>query len=179
MKQMQRAWKEARRVLQEEDVASAPVDVYRLARKYAKVVDVAMDDGISGMLIPLEQSKDSKRWVIAVNKAQSMVRKRFTVAHELGHLRLHGFTSPHADRGFKVRFRLSRTSDGSVAEEIEANQFAAELLMPTEVLMTRLSKLDVEYAPAGLDEDNLLKKLALEFNVSQQALSIRLSNLLV
>jgi Zn-dependent peptidase ImmA (M78 family) len=178
MRNIQRALREARRILQEEKIRKAPVAIYRLAKKYADVVEIQMDDEISGMLIPPTSKLGETRWTIVVNQAHSTVRKRFTVAHELGHLRLHGFTSPHADRGFKVRFRSERASDGSIAEEIEANQFAAEILMPAHLLLARLSELEVEYAPDIQDEDSIAK-LAEEFRVSQQALSIRLSNLLV
>jgi Zn-dependent peptidase ImmA (M78 family) len=101
------------------------------------------------------------------------------MAHELGHLLLHGYTTPHADRGYKLRYRNSTSAEGSVLEEIEANQFAAELLMPENLLLEQLVDEGLEYVPVGDDNDDpRLTKLAQQLKVSRQALAIRLSNLL-
>jgi Zn-dependent peptidase ImmA (M78 family) len=124
------------KILAELPRLKVPVDVYSIASRYATVTERDMDDDISGMLVPLAAYRKQQSWAIVVNKSHAMVRKRFTVAHELGHLFLHGYTAPHADRGFLIRLRSARASDGTVAEEIEANQFAAELLMPKEALIT-------------------------------------------
>src|SRR4051812_31969984 len=124
MRRVDRAAREAERVLNQNDVVSAPVKVDRLARKWAHLVEQSLDRDISGMLVPLPESVDGKRWAIVVNKSHSEVRRRFTIAHELGHLLLHGYKSTHADRGFKVRLRDSHSSEGSVLEEVEANRFA-------------------------------------------------------
>lgn len=65
------------------------------------------------------------RGVLTVNSAQSPARRRFSLAHELGHWQLH--------RG---RLMLCRAEEieGSVAEarglELDADQYAAALLMP-------------------------------------------------
>lgn len=140
-----------------------------------------MDGDISGMLVPLEQSSGGKRWAIVVNAAHPRTRKRFTMAHELAHLILHEYTTPHADRGYKLRFRDSRSADGSIAEEIEANQFAAELLMPRDLVLKRVSALGLEYASYDEDDSSAaaITQLAKEFDVSKAALSVRLSNLLL
>ena len=103
---------------------------------------------------------------------------RLSVAHELGYLLLHGYKTPHADRGFKVRLRSAQSSDGSVAEEIEANRFAAELLMPTRLLLERLEEIEIDFAPQLEESHEQLVEIAGDFKVSKQALEIRLSNLL-
>ncbi len=59
---------------------------------------------------------------IAYNQSQHSHRQRFTVAHEIGHLLL-GHTSENSV------FDL----DSKKPEEAEANQFAAELLMPEDM----------------------------------------------
>ena len=180
MRRIERAAREAQRVLTELNVERVPVPVEQAAAHYAHVLKRKLDDTISGMLVPLEATLPRKEWAIVVNSQHARVRQRFTIAHELGHLILHRFTSPHADRGFKVRFRDQRSSDGQILEEIEANHFAAELLLPYALLRERLRQLNLEYVPVSTDQRDaqLLRNLAREFGVSQQALSIRLSALL-
>lgn len=181
MRRLERAWREARRILAEEGVKSPRVPIERIVRKHALLVELAMDGDISGMLVPLEQSSKGKRWAIVVNTAHPRTRKRFTMAHELAHLILHEYTTPHADRGYKLRFRDSRSADGSIAEEIEANQFAAELLMPRDLVLKRVEALGLEYASYDEDDSSAaaIAQLAKEFEVSRAALSVRLSNLLL
>lgn len=177
-KNLQRAIKEATKVLSLAHVKTAPVPVQNVAENWAHVVKQKLDEDISGMLVPLPDSADEKRWAIVVNSIHPKVRQRFTIAHELGHLILHGYTSAHADRNFKIRLRDSQSSEGSVTEEIEANRFAAELLMPESILRARLSDYSLEYAPADESNEQELRKLAREFDVSTQALSIRLATIL-
>lgn len=60
--------------------------------------------------------------IILVNLADPFVRRRFTVAHELGHLQLH-------TKKIDKEIIISRKSDAGHLEK-EANAFAAALLMP-------------------------------------------------
>jgi hypothetical protein len=179
MRRVQRAIREAERVLQQHSVVSVPVKVDRIASAWAHVIKQRLDTDISGMLVPLPNPVDGKSWAIVVNRLHSEVRQRFTIAHELGHLLLHGYKSAHADRTFKVRLRDSHSSEGSVLEEVEANRFAAELLMPAAVIRKRLANHSIEYAPVGGAAEQEIANLAKEFNVSTQALQIRLSTLMV
>ena len=71
-----------------------------------------------------------------------------------------------------VLFRNSRSAKGEDPKEIEANNFAAELLMPQELLEKELSKGRID-----LDDGESLEKLAKRFGVSVQALMIRLTAL--
>jgi Zn-dependent peptidase ImmA (M78 family) len=78
-------------------------------------------DGVSGLLYPARRS-------IVVNAADAPARKRFTVAHELGHW----ICQCQDGREAEVFCRAEDvTLDPSArAVEREANVFAAELLMP-------------------------------------------------
>lgn len=58
---------------------------------------------------------------VIINNSHSNGRKRFTAAHELGHIILH----PNDD---KTDYRISFSD--STPKETEANRFAAEILMP-------------------------------------------------
>ncbi len=177
MRRVHRAWREAEQVLEKHRVRRAPVDVRALAEHYARVVERPLDPDISGALIPL----DTGGWVILVNESHPQVRRRFTIAHELGHMLLHGYTTAHADRSFK--FRDTRSSAGSALDEIQANQFAAELLMPRELVLKSVRSRSLEHAPEinsaedDAEFDRWLGELAHKFDVSKQAMSIRLSSL--
>ena len=170
MRHVQQAWQAAQRILETEKVKRAPVDVDKIARRYAKIQRRPLGEEISGMLIPVDDS-----WVIVVNEDHPEVRQRFTVAHELAHIVLHGYKTPHADRGFIVRFRNQLSTTGKEIEEIQANEFAAALLMPRELLQQHLVDMRYEYdATSDTDDSPQLREVAKAFNVSRQALSLRL-----
>lgn len=88
-------------------------------------------------------------------------KKRFVMAHELGHFELH--------RG-KV-FNINCTDEGFLSWykgnpiEIEANYFAAELLMPEDIFNSRIEGKDIS--------KELIESLASEFSTSLTATSIR------
>jgi len=96
---------------------------------------------------------------IFVNDMDPYVRQRFTVAHELGHYILHH--NNNSD-GIFISFR-----GASNPEERAANRFAADLLMPRDVLRK-------SHAEKTLP---LLWKLAEEFNVSRAAMRYQLESL--
>ena len=88
-------------------------------------------------------------------------KKRFVIAHELGHFELH--------RGHTLNFDCTdndfrRWYTGNPIE-IEANYFAAELLMPEDIISKQIEGQDVS--------KNLIQSLAEEFSTSITATSIR------
>ncbi len=88
-------------------------------------------------------------------------RKRFAVAHELGHWLLHKEQSQVnscTDQNMVIKYKAS-------APEVEANYFAAELLMPEKLFTPRLRKSRPSFA--------LIKILAQEFGTSLTATAIR------
>ncbi|MBF6612273.1 MAG: ImmA/IrrE family metallo-endopeptidase [Chloroflexi bacterium] len=147
-----------------------PVDVVAIARAHnIDVREVPLDESVSGVLIV----KDG-RAIIGVNVAHHPNRKRFSIAHELGHYFLHGRDAPSnvfVDAA-PVFFRDEHSSDGTEYQEIQANAFAAELLMPETLVKAELRKKRVD----AFDEA-ALHDLAEGFGVSAQALSIRLTKL--
>jgi Zn-dependent peptidase ImmA (M78 family) len=173
MRRVQKARSAAIALLEKHGITTAPVNVERIAKKYADVVCKPLDAEVSGALVPL----DAGKYAILVNASQASVRQRFTIAHELGHLILHEYTSPHADRVF--RFRDAQSSQGVAVEEIEANQFASELLMPKSLLLEYLLTTEaLEFAPSDDTAfDQVIIDLANTFEVSKQAMTIRLSSL--
>ncbi len=99
-----------------------PVPVEAIAEDYLGLtVTEAELDGVSGLLYPAERA-------VFLNAAEVPARRRFTLAHELGHWVcqcLEGTEAPVFCRAEEVGL------DPAVkALEREANVFAAELLMP-------------------------------------------------
>jgi Zn-dependent peptidase ImmA (M78 family) len=160
-------------------VRSAPVPVEQLGRALGVEIRLApTEEPLSGFLLREDQAH---RAIIGVNQAQHRHRQRFTIAHELGHFLLHAgqdlYVDGHAESGLKMSRRDEAASAGTNVEEIEANAFAAELLMPATFLQADLA----EAIPRDrLDEeglDRLLDQLAATYEVSKQALTYRLVNL--
>ena len=94
------------------------------------------------------------------------------MAHELGHFLLHKDKSNVFLDEAPIFFRDERSSDGSEREEIEANAFAAALLMPEEILREIIRN-----KPLDAQDDVAVRRLATQFGVSIQALTIRLTRL--
>lgn len=159
----------ARRVLRGANVDKPPVPVERIARRLGVEVRYQPFDGdLSGMLF-----SEGDRAIVGVNALHPKSRQRFTIAHELGHLELHERRGIHIDRKFPVvRRRDERSSQAVDLEEIEANGFAAELLMPATMLEEDLDGADPDY-----EDDELTRWLADRYKVSLQAMAIRLGNL--
>src|SRR5205807_8592593 len=124
--------------------------------------------GISGMLF-----RDARRKVIGVNSFHAPTRQRFTIAHELGHLLLHETRSMIVDTHVYRRDEVS--SMGTQKEEREANAFAAELLMPADFVERACD--EIAGALPTITVNQLVGNLASRFQVSQQAMEIRLGNL--
>ena len=114
-------------------------------------------DNISGVFF-----KKNNKLFLGVNSYHSENRQRFTIAHEIGHYILHTDDILHHDDE-KMHFRADKIQS---SEETEANFFAAEILMPA-LLIEKCVENDIDY----VDE------LAKCFNVSQDAMRYRLTNL--
>ena len=166
---MTEAEKLARQLLENEGVLVPPVPVADLARRQgAQLSFEPFKGGISGMLY-----RDPKRKVIGVNSFHAPTRQRFTIAHELGHLLLHETRAMIVDTHVYRRDEVS--SRGTKKEEREANAFAAELLMPADFVEKAVDEL-IDKQPT-ITANQLVGRLAVQFEVSEQAMEIRLGNL--
>ena len=67
--------------------------------------------------------------------------------------------------------RDASSATGNERLEVEANQFAAALLMPAEILNEM-----VEESPIDIEDEGSIEELAAEFVVSKAALQYRLRN---
>jgi Zn-dependent peptidase ImmA (M78 family) len=171
---MRREEKEACRLLEEYSVREPPVRVGDIARgEGAHIVRRNFDGHESGFLL-----RDDKLVVIGVNTRTSRRRRRFTIAHELGHMLLHE-GELIVDHAIRVNFRDDVSAMATVPEEMEANTFAAELLMPRDLIREHVQgyRPETSNASGQLSRDELITQLAREFDVSTEAMGYRLINL--
>ena len=134
-----------------------PLDIYGVVKKLF-LMDIREEDlgkSVSGFL-----ERIGERWCIYINKYESSLRKRFTIAHELGHFILHRdqIIAQGASAPDQVFFR----SDDINSIEQEANNFASELLMPENDFKCAIQK-----------GDNTLEKLSNKFELSTMAVKYR------
>jgi Predicted Zn peptidase len=147
-----------------------PVDVDLIAKRLKiKVTETELPDETSGVI----QKVDNGVSTILANSRHAKVRQRFTIAHELGHFLLSTKSGIFVDK--KIYFRDSRSQSASDPEEIVANIFAAELLMPTHHVKRELHRV----TKGGIIdiEENIIALLANRFEVSMIAMSIKLQNM--
>jgi len=134
---------------------SAPVDVEGIAKALnIKIRYAPLKKEVSGMI----ECKNDE-YFISINSNDSSTRQRFTLAHELGHYIYHR----DKIRDIIEDNKLYRSSNISNQEETKANQFAASVLMPEELIKTL-------QANGTNDPKDLAKKL----QVSLHSLYIRL-----
>jgi Zn-dependent peptidase ImmA (M78 family) len=163
----------AQRLLDELNLTTIPVPVERIPKLLgAQLRFSPLDEELDGMAF----IKDGIP-IIGVNALHHPNRQRFTIAHEIGHLVLHRdhiTNTVHVDKGFlaPVLKRDATSAAGTERLEIEANAFAAALLIPRKFLERLLAekKIDIEGEAA-------LEALAKKFKVSRAMLQWRIRNL--
>ena len=160
----------AERLLSDEGINRPPVPVEAIAKSLGASVRYSPFQGeLAGMLL---RHDDWRGVVIGVNSLDHRNRQRFTIAHECGHLRLHKGKRAYVDRSlFRVNARDGVSSQATDPEEIEANRFAAELLMPYEMIMGDLMR----HQP-DIEDERALRDLAKRYEVSVQAMTLRISS---
>jgi Zn-dependent peptidase ImmA (M78 family) len=158
----------AARVLAKKYNLTPPINVEALIRDMGITLEDTTLDSMSGFAY----QKDGNR-VIGINSTDGDARKKFTMAHELGHMIVHAKDDVTFDKNF-VYFRDSRSSTGLLPKEVEANAFAAELLMPAE----RLTKQIIAVGGIDLvDSHDKIEELAKEYEVSFSAMTVRIDSL--
>ncbi|KQV39326.1 MULTISPECIES: ImmA/IrrE family metallo-endopeptidase [unclassified Rhizobium] len=152
-----------------------PVDVERLAIEYSSStspnspIHEVVGKKITGCAGALVFSKTLPRqWGIYYDETQSETRRRFTVAHELGHYVLHRqrieSEEQYKDGIFCSEDSVIRGAGGDI--EAEADQFAATLLMPLHDFRRQISaKEQVDFEKLG--------RIAKRYGVSLTAAVLR------
>ena len=135
-------------------------DILKIEDLIPKLGDIkieykSMEPGLSGSL----NFQDGK-WIICVNKNHNIKRQRFTIAHELGHFML------HKDKNVEFKDSTFFRSNALDSIEYNANEFAARLLMPEEIVRQLISE--------GIKN---IGELAARFKVSSAAMKYRVLSL--
>ncbi len=162
----------AAKILQKKfNLETVPVDVKKIAQEMNIVIEEANfeNENISGYL--KRKSKEGNP-LIVVRTQDLENRKRFTIAHELGHYILHKDDSVLVDGNLIFRDIISSTA--SDIKEIQANQFASELLMPTVLLLEDIEK----KMKLKIDLFQIIKELAYQYGVSNEAMTIKVGKLI-
>jgi Zn-dependent peptidase ImmA (M78 family)/DNA-binding XRE family transcriptional regulator len=134
-----------------------PVAIDDLARSCGvHVFEAELPGQVSGLLLFVDTHV-----VIGFNKAHPETRRRFTIAHELGHYLLSHHDHFHID----LSDAHGNPPGYNWQDERAANDFAAAALMPSAMVTNFFEK------------DHSLQRLADRFNVSREAMGWRLVNL--
>ncbi len=160
----------ATELLKQSGLFKQAVDVEALAGALrVSVQSQPLEDGFSAFLLVKEGNATA-----FVNSDHHPNRRRFSLAHEIGHFVLHHVPTKKLDDLYldKSVALYTRKDHHSNDMEREANEFAASLLMPRELLEKYIAKNDLD-----IEDEFDVSRLALAFGVSEQALQIRLNRL--
>lgn len=154
------AREKANNILSMYQINEAPIDVEFIAKQLGfEVHPFDFPNEISAAIKIIGSLK-----VIGVNNKHPKTRQRFSVAHELGH-----YLSGHEEFDEEKRAFVDPSKkylSPQFKQEEEADEFAAELLMPEPLL-------NQDVLENHLD----LSELAEKYEVSEQAMTIQLVNL--
>jgi Zn-dependent peptidase ImmA (M78 family) len=158
--------KRVSRLLEEHSIKKPAIPVEKLVHGLdIRLINESLPEEISGILDLRNKP------IIMINSGHHLNRQRFSIAHEIGHFILHKPQGIHVDK--QSYFRSAKSSENLEEYEIDANKFAAALLMPEEMISKEL-----EHFTDWLDSDlDILAALADKFKVSATAMGYRLQNL--
>jgi hypothetical protein len=141
--------------------SSAPIDVVAIANALGlRVWEMgSLPPTMSGKIFRDPVNGGPSGYSIAVNAQEGDVRKRFTIAHEIAHFLLHRSQLESRDLSDDTMYRSGLTS----AEESQANNLAAQILMPMALIQELINR--------GMKD---VEALAAKFQVSKTAMTIRL-----
>ena len=160
-------------ILMKNQVNKPPIDVEDIARKLNIIVvrrPYTAKNQLAAMLI-----REAGKVIIALNGDHDKQKQRFSIAHEIGHYMLHPVEKLVVDREFAVNFRDSKSSIGKHIQEIEANRFASNLLIPEKFLINDLRSYLME---DNVDKNKISRKLSKKYVVSPLTMNIRINSLL-
>jgi Zn-dependent peptidase ImmA (M78 family) len=165
----------AEEILDRAGITKPPIKLERLAKRLNyPIVYQRFAGDVSGTVL----LDDDGTVTIGINSYHSPVRQRFSIAHEIGHAQLHvsgGKDKLFVDPPARQLFRNADASLGEDPREVQANQYAAALLMPRQFVVTHGKEL-VERNPR-ISIEGLVASMAERFEVSSQAMRYRLVTL--
>lgn len=156
----------AKNILLEHGLFIVPVNPVVLANKLGvKVYNAKFSDETLAAMV----ARRGDDITILLEESDPPYRKRFSIAHELGHHFLHLVSDGEiVDKSidlFRDSVSVGDVIDEERRKEIEANQFAAALLMPVDLVREKWSS------------TKSMGEMAKLFNVSEAAMGFRLASL--
>lgn len=156
-----------------------PVDVDKIAQLLGIVVDETADFDVTDTVgkITLTAGEPARVWINPLQNTYTP-RRRFTLAHEIGHFCMH---RSKQDEFIDDKSTMSRSESYWNRYESEANSFAADLLMPTNLIKAIGRKVidtyKAEHQADKMPASTFVETMAVKFRVSGQAMEYRLKNI--
>lgn len=147
-------------ILINNDMFKVPVDVVKIAKLNGiTVYEGDLEKNVSGAI---RYNKEKENFEILVNKNDTRERKRFTIAHEIGHFFLHKEILMSDEIHIDIMYRMPNEDEEQKRREKDVDYFAGALLM-NKTLLTKM-----------YNESNTITELAEIFDVSVSAMTVRL-----
>lgn len=149
----------AQKILVDFSIYNPPVPIEEIVHKLGIKVSFAPSKDYSGMLI-----RKKEQTLMGINSDEPETRKRFSIAHELGHFLF-------SKKSVSVDYRISEYVE-KPEEEKQADLFAASILMPRRWVSRDFERIS-KNAITQIDLTGLAKK----YKVSPDAMKYRLANI--
>jgi len=143
-------------ILEKFHITAPPIDVFAIANQLGFPVK-----GVSMEAEEVTSFTDFNGKRIFINIEDDKFRQTFAVARELGHLILHLEIISKNPQIYKLFMKSSVMDGGIETVEAEANEFAANLLVPTKLLTIAVETYSSNVAIArlfGVEEWLILKR---------------------
>ena len=135
------------------------IDIEDLISKMnIRLVSTELEEGILGA----SKVEGLKRLIVISSKVYNEEQKRFTLAHELGHILIHRGTHYFSKEDLS-------TICTSKQKEDEADRFAVELLLPSKIIRNIIKENDVNF--------ELIKQISKKYRTSLTSTAIRVAEL--
>ena len=145
------------RILINNDMYNIPVDPIKIAKTYdIEVYEGELDNKIAGAI---RYYKEKDKFEILVNKNDSMLKKRFTIAEELGYYILY-------EKKLKSEEIHVNLIDKTISEEEKEVEYFAGALLVNKTLLQNV-----------YDSNSKILELAQLFKVSISSMTLRLNTL--
>lgn len=154
------------KLLQAEKSASEIIENYGISSpEHLRVRDIAFDLGATVIEEPIRMAAASivrigDKATIRVRPSDMPERKRFSIAHEMGHFKMGHIQSIQRICSNKDMMSWHKTS-----QETEANFFASELILPKKLVVKRCDVASVNFEP--------IREIAKDFRSSLTATAIK------
>ncbi|MCE4963077.1 ImmA/IrrE family metallo-endopeptidase [Staphylococcus haemolyticus] len=150
------------------------IESFKIKVFYSNMDGFDIPSQISGYSIVNAQGSPE----IVINANDSLARQRFTMAHEFGHIIMHWDWLKNQETGlnkdkYEILFRKTSYNESSTLKEIQANEFAAELLLPHKLLSEAIGDIE-KLKKDPIRFNDIKQRVSVAFNVSPTFANIQL-----